>query len=66
MSKVGRRSPKGEYTPRDHYMEVTNQIIAAFEAGTPPWRKPGILGRLAPPGCRAMPSPAYATAASMS
>ena len=26
--------------PRDHYAEVTAQIIAAFEAGTPPWRQP--------------------------
>ena len=40
MNKAGRRSPKGEYTPRDHYIEVTNQIIAALESGTPPWRKP--------------------------
>jgi len=26
--------------PRDHYQEVTDQIIAALEAGTPPWRRP--------------------------
>src|SRR5208283_5988563 len=26
-------------TRRDHYAEVTNQIIAALEAGAPPWRK---------------------------
>ena len=25
---------------RDHYAEVTEQIIAALEAGTPPWRRP--------------------------
>jgi len=50
MSKVGRRSPKGEYTPRDHYMEVTNQIIAALEAGTPPWRKPWDPGKAGTPG----------------
>lgn len=25
---------------RDHYQEVTDRIIAALEAGTPPWRKP--------------------------
>ena len=25
---------------RDHYQDVTNRIIAALEAGTPPWRKP--------------------------
>lgn len=27
-------------TPRDHYGEVTDRIIAALDAGTPPWRKP--------------------------
>ena len=26
--------------PRDHYADVTDQIIAALEAGTPPWRRP--------------------------
>ena len=25
---------------RDHYTEVTNRVIAALEAGTPPWRRP--------------------------
>ncbi len=25
---------------RDHYAEVTNQVIAALEAGTAPWRRP--------------------------
>jgi antirestriction protein ArdC len=50
MSKVGRRNPKGEYTPRDHYMEVTDQIIAALEAGTPPWRKPWDPGKAGNPG----------------
>jgi antirestriction protein ArdC len=25
---------------RDHYAEVTDKVIAALEAGTPPWRKP--------------------------
>jgi antirestriction protein ArdC len=25
---------------RDHYQEVTDRIVAALEAGTPPWRKP--------------------------
>jgi antirestriction protein ArdC len=33
-----RRSDTNE--PRDHYAEVTTQIIAALEAGTPPWRRP--------------------------
>ena len=50
MSKLGRRSPKGEYTPRDHYIEVTSQIIAALEAGTPPWRKPWDPGKTGNPG----------------
>lgn len=27
-------------SPRDHYAEVTAQVIAALEAGTPPWRRP--------------------------
>ena len=49
MSKAGYRSPKGEYTPRDHYTEVTSQIIAALEAGTPPWRKPWDTGKTANP-----------------
>jgi|SRR5580700_4654234 antirestriction protein ArdC len=26
--------------PRDHYQVVTDRIIAALEAGTPPWRRP--------------------------
>ena len=31
---------KPNRTPRDHYQEVTDRIIAALEAGTPPWRRP--------------------------
>jgi antirestriction protein ArdC len=31
---------KYERNPRDHYTEITEQIIAALEAGTPPWRQP--------------------------
>jgi antirestriction protein ArdC len=27
-------------SPRDHYTEVTNRIMSALEAGTPPWHKP--------------------------
>ncbi|WP_255608298.1 ArdC family protein [Methylosinus sp. Sm6] len=27
-------------TRRDHYQEVTDRIVAALEAGTPPWRRP--------------------------
>ncbi len=29
-----------DQTPRDHYAEVTAQVIAALEAGTAPWRRP--------------------------
>ena len=28
------------HAPRDHYQEITDRIIAALEAGTPPWRRP--------------------------
>jgi antirestriction protein ArdC len=34
------RGSKTNHVPRDHYQEVTDRIIAALEAGTPPWRKP--------------------------
>lgn len=35
-----RRSSSTDHAPRDHYAAVTDQVIAALEAGTPPWRKP--------------------------
>jgi antirestriction protein ArdC len=34
------RASRATRVPRDHYQEVTDRIIAALEAGTPPWRKP--------------------------
>src|ERR1019366_8787518 len=34
------RSHGNNRAPRDHYQEVTDRVIAALEAGTPPWRKP--------------------------
>ncbi|WP_254070434.1 ArdC-like ssDNA-binding domain-containing protein, partial [Acidisphaera sp. L21] len=34
------RSGKPFTDRRDHYQEVTDQIIAALEAGTRPWRQP--------------------------
>src|SRR5277367_4354660 len=34
------RGGKTNHAPRDHYQEVTDRIIAALEAGTPPWRRP--------------------------
>ena len=35
-----KRSHNNNRVPRDHYQEVTDRVIAALEAGTPPWRKP--------------------------
>lgn len=35
---------------RDHYQEVTDRIVAALEAGTPPWRRPWQTGTAAPGG----------------
>lgn len=32
--------PRDNRPTRDHYAEITNQIVAALEAGTPPWRQP--------------------------
>jgi len=34
------RGGRTNHVPRDHYQEVTDRIIAALEAGTPPWRRP--------------------------
>jgi antirestriction protein ArdC len=34
------RGSNANRVPRDHYQEVTDRIIAALEAGTPPWRRP--------------------------
>jgi antirestriction protein ArdC len=34
------RGSRTNRAPRDHYQEVTDRIIAALEAGTPPWRRP--------------------------
>ena len=34
------RSHDNHRVPRDHYQEDTDRVIAALEAGTPPWRKP--------------------------
>jgi antirestriction protein ArdC len=36
------------HTPRDHYQEVTDRIIAALEAGTPPWGRPWAGGPAMP------------------
>jgi antirestriction protein ArdC len=39
-ARTENRGGKTSHTPRDHYQEVTDRIIAALEAGTPPWRRP--------------------------
>ena len=39
-NRTGNRSGGPNRAPRDHYQEVTDRIITALEAGTPPWRKP--------------------------
>jgi len=38
------------YTPRDHFQEVTDRIVAALEAGVPPWRKPWDSDKAMPSG----------------
>jgi len=40
QARTENRGGKNNRPPRDHYQEVTDRIIAALEAGTPPWRKP--------------------------
>ena len=40
MTYSPRRRSDTASEPRDHYADVTAQIIAALEAGTPPWRRP--------------------------
>lgn len=42
MNRTSSRSKAAHaaHPRRDHYQDVTNRIIAALEAGTPPWRKP--------------------------
>ena len=39
-NQTGNRSGGTNRTPRDHYQGVTDRIIEALEAGTPPWRRP--------------------------
>jgi antirestriction protein ArdC len=39
-SRSENRASRANRVPRDHYQEVTDRIIAALEAGTPPCRKP--------------------------
>ena len=39
-ARTEKRGGKTSHTPHDHYQEVTDRIVAALEAGTPPWRRP--------------------------
>ncbi len=39
MSARAQRNRDAEQR-RDHYAEITDRVIAALEAGTPPWRRP--------------------------
>ena len=39
-TRTEKRGGRSNPAPRDHYQEVTDRIIAALEAGTPPWRRP--------------------------
>jgi antirestriction protein ArdC len=39
-SQSAQRHQRSGHPPHDLYTEVTDQVIAALEAGTPPWRKP--------------------------
>jgi antirestriction protein ArdC len=49
MAHVSKRRNDGDSAPRDHYAEITAQIIAALEAGTPPWRRPWDVGKTGGP-----------------
>ena len=40
MSRSMKHAGGRNHTPRDHYQEVTDRVLAALEAGTPPWRRP--------------------------
>ena len=40
ITKSENRGSRTNRVPRDHYQDVTDRIIAALEAGTPPWRRP--------------------------
>jgi antirestriction protein ArdC len=55
------RPGRSGFPPRDHYAEVTDRVIAALEAGTPPWRRPWDTGKAAGPGmpCNALTGSRY-------
>jgi antirestriction protein ArdC len=39
-ARAENRAGSSTRAPRNHYQDVTDRIIAALEAGTPPWRRP--------------------------
>ena len=49
MTDKAHRTGRPGIPPRDHYAEVTNQVIAALEAGTAPWRRPWDSGKATGP-----------------
>ncbi|MGD0108990.1 MAG: ArdC family protein [Rhodopila sp.] len=63
-ARMENRGGESNRAPRDHYQEVTDRIIAALEAGTPPWRRPWDPDKAGGPAMRATRRPASATAAS--
>jgi len=56
-----RRGSGTDHAPRDHYTEITTQVIAALEAGTPPWRRPWDQGKTGGPSmpCNATTGASY-------
>jgi antirestriction protein ArdC len=49
MAQFSKRRSDGDTAPRDHYAEITAQIIVALEEGTPPWRRPWDVGKAGGP-----------------
>src|SRR3954447_12599340 len=49
MSTITNRG-RGAADRRDHYAEVTDRVIAALEAGTPPWQRPWDPDKASGPG----------------
>ena len=49
MAHLSKRRSDADNAPRDHYSEITAQIIVALEEGTPPWRRPWDVGKAGGP-----------------
>ena len=60
-TRTERRGYSASRVPRDHYQDVTDRIIAALEAGTPPWRRPWDPDKAGGRRCRATRRPVTAT-----